>query len=185
MSNLEIKSNAEGTTRDLISVVYYFNLIACVILLLIGIFVLPDVAEHGLFLILAGIIYIFWLTLLKSLFDTFVNISVKLDRDKDIIRELQKISLSLENMSKSKIENSKESYVNIEMNHQVNSDEVKEDKVKVENVRSEVTTALDDEILSDIIAGKEINARLLLMQKKGLSLDAAIAYINEIKDKIK
>jgi hypothetical protein len=88
-------------------------------------------------------------------------------------------------MSKSKIENSKESYVNIEMNHQVNSDEVKEDKVKVENVRSEVTTALDDEILSDIIAGKEINARLLLMQKKGLSLDAAIAYINEIKDKIK
>ena len=136
MSNLEIKSNAEGTTRGLISVVYYFNLIACVILLLIGIFVLPDVAEHGLFLILAGIIYIFWLTLLKSLFDTFVNISVKLDRDKDIIRELQKISLSLENMSKSKIENSKESSVNIEMNHQVNSDEVKVDKVKVENVRS-------------------------------------------------
>ena len=185
MSNLEIKSNAEGTTRGLISVVYYFNLIACVILLLIGFFVLPDVAEHGLFLILAGIIYIFWLTLLKSLFDTFVNISVKLDRDKDIIRELQKISLSLENMSKSKNENSKESYVNIEMNHQVNSDEVKVDKVKVENVRSEVTTALDDEILSDIIAGKEMNARLLLMQKKGLSLDAAIAYINEIKDKIK
>ena len=49
----------------------------------------------------------------------------------------------------------------------------------------QVTTALDDEILSDIIAGKEMNARLLLMQKKGLSLDAAIAYINEIKDKIK
>lgn len=185
MSNLEIKSNAEGTTRGLISVVYYFNLIACVILLLIGIFVLPDVAEHGLFLILAGIIYIFWLTLLKSLFDTFVNISVKLDRDKDIIRELQKISLSLENMSKSKIENSKESYVNIEMNHQVNSDEVKEDKVKVENVRSEVTTALDDEILSDIIAGKEINARLLLMQKKGLSLSAAVAFIEETKNNLK
>ena len=85
MSNLEINLNAEGTTRSLISVVYYFNLIACIILLLIGIFALPDVAEYGLFLILAGIIYIFWLTLLKSLFDTFVNISVKLDRDKSLV----------------------------------------------------------------------------------------------------
>ena len=186
MSNLEIKSNAEGTTRGLISVVYYFNLIACVILLLIGIFVLPDVAEHGLFLILAGIIYIFWLTLLKSLFDTFVNISVKLDRDKDIIRELQKMVSLLEKMNKPKSEESTLSAINTEKdNPRINAKTVKMDENKVEKIRSEIKSELDNEILGEIVAGNEMTARLMLMQKKGLSLSAAIAFIEETKNNIK
>ena len=183
MSNLEIKSNAEGTTRGLISIVYYFNLIACIILLLIGIFVLPDVAEYGLFLILAGIIYIFWLTLLKSLFDTFVNISVKLDRDKEIIRELQKMVSLLEKIDKPKIEESKPK--NVDTNKDNKTEPVKIDKNKVEKIRSEIKTELDDEILGEIIAGNEMSARLMLMQKKGLSLSAAIAFIEDTKNNIK
>lgn len=183
MSNLEIKSNAEGTTRGLISIVYYFNLIACIILLLIGIFVLPDVAEYGLFLILAGIIYIFWLTLLKSLFDTFVNISVKLDRDKEIIMELQKMVSLLEKIDKPKIEESKPK--NIDANTDNKTEPVKIDKNKDEEIRSEIKSELDDVILDEIIAGNEMSARLILMQKKGLSLSAAIAFIEETKNNIK
>ena len=180
MSNLEIKSNAEGTTRGLISIVYYFNLIACIILLLIGIF---DVAEYGLFLILAGIIYIFWLTLLKSLFDTFVNISVKLDRDKEIIMELQKMVSLLEKIDKPKIEESKPK--NVDTNTDNKTEPVKIDKNKDEEIRSEIKSELDDVILDEIIAGNEMSARLMLMQKKGLSLSAAIAFIEETKNNIK
>lgn len=44
---------------------------------------------------------------------------------------------------------------------------------------------IDDEVLGEIISGNEMAAQFILRQKKGLSLEAAIAYINEIKNQIK
>lgn len=102
MSNLEIKESAESTSRTLISAVYY---VLCIIALIAGVAIILDNEDVGLYVIIAAIIiYIFGLTLLKALFDTFVNISVKLDRDKEIIRELQKMVSLLEKIDKPKIE---------------------------------------------------------------------------------
>ena len=91
MANLEVKESAEGTSRSLIGVVYYFNLILGIIAFLVGIVMVLDREEVGLYPILVAIIFIFWLTLLKALFDTFVNISVKLDKTDSVIRELESI----------------------------------------------------------------------------------------------
>ena len=183
MSNLEIKESAESTSRTLISVVYYVNLVLCIIALIAGVAIILDNEDVGLYVIIAAIIYIFWLTLLKALFDTFVNISVKLDRDKEIIRELQKMVSLLEKIDKPKIEESKPK--NVDTNKDNKTEPVKIDKNKDEEIRSEIKTELDDEILGEIIAGNEMSARLMLMQKKGLSLSAAIAFIEDTKNNIK
>lgn len=183
MSNLEIKESAESTSRTLISVVYYVNLVLCIIALIAGVAIILDNEDVGLYVIIAAIIYIFWLTLLKALFDTFVNISVKLDRDKEIIRELQNMVLLLKKIDKPKIEESKPK--NVDTNKDNKTEPVKIDKNKVEKIRSEIKTELDDEILGEIIAGNEMSARLMLMQKKGLSLSAAIAFIEDTKNNIK
>ena len=183
MSNLEIKESAESTSRTLISVVYYVNLVLCIIALIAGVAIILDNEDVGLYVIIAAIIYIFWLTLLKALFDTFVNISVKLDRDKEIIRELQKMVSLLEKIDKPKIEESKPK--NVDTNKDNKTEPVKIDKNKVEKIHSEIKSELDDEILGEIIAGNEMSARLMLMQKNGLSLSAAIAFIEDTKNNIK
>ena len=183
MSNLEIKESAESTSRTLISVVYYVNLVLCIIALIAGVAIILDNEDVGLYVIIAAIIYIFWLTLLKALFDTFVNISVKLDRDKEIIRELQKMVSLLEKIDNPKIEESKPK--NVDANTDNKTEPVKIDKNKDEEIRSEIKSELDDVILDEIIAGNEMSARLMLMQKKGLSLSAAIAFIEETKNNIK
>ena len=185
MSNLEIKESAESTSRTLISVVYYVNLILSIIALITGVAILLDDEFVGLYLIIGAVVYIFWLILLKALFDTFVNISVKLDRDKQIIKELQNMASLLEKMSKLKSEEIKPPLVNTVKNSTIKAEPEKVDKDKVEMIRSEVKTELDDEILGEIISGNEMNARLILMQKKGLSLSAAVVYIEEIKNNIK
>lgn len=185
MSNLEIKESAESTSRTLISVVYYVNLILSIIALFAGVAILLDDEFVGVYVIIGGVIYIFWLILLKALFDTFVNISVKLDRDKEIIGELRNIVSLLDKMNKTKSVGVKPSPVNAEMPSTTKVESVKIDMNKVEKIRSEVKSELDDEILGEIIAGNDMNARLMLMQKKGLSLNAAIAYIEETKNNIK
>ena len=43
----------------------------------------------------------------------------------------------------------------------------------------------ENRIIDTIVAGNEMDARLMLMQNKGLSLTAAISYINDIKGKLK
>ena len=185
MSNLEIKGSAESTSRTLIRVVYYVNLVLCIIALVAGVAIILDNESVGLYVIIAAIIYIFWLTLLKALFDTFVNISVKLDRDKEIIMVLQNMVSLLEKINEPKIEESKPSIANTDNDNTIKAEPVKIDKNKVEKIRSEIKSELDDEILGEIIAGNEMSARLMLMQKKGLSLSAAIAFIEETKNSIK
>ena len=185
MSNLEIKESAESTSRTLISVVYYVNLILSIIALITGVAILLDDEFVGLYLIIGAVVYIFWLILLKALFDTFVNISVKLDRDKQIIKELQNMASLLEKISKPKSEDVKPATVIAEKPNTIKAEPVKTDKNKVEKIRSEVKSELDDEILGEIIAGNDMDARLMLMQKKGLSLSAAVAYIEETKNSIK
>lgn len=185
MSNLEIRESAESTSRSLINVVYYLNLVISIIAIIGGVVTILDNEYVGLYIIIAATIYIFWIILLKSLFDTFVNISVKLDRKKDIIRELQRVVSLLEKMNSTKNENKEPTSVIVKKNNPIQPDRVKIDKNKLEEISSELNIDLDNEILGEIIAGNEINARLMLMQKKGLSLDAAITYINKIKNDIK
>lgn len=185
MSYLEIKESAENTSRTLISVVYYVNLVLCIIAMIAGVVMIIDYEDVGIYVIIAAVIYIFWLTLLKALLDTFVNISVKLDRDREIIKELQKMVSLLEKMNKPKIEEAKPSIINTNNNNTIKTEPVKIDKNKVEKMHSEINSELDNTILDEIIAGNEMNARLMLMQKKGLSLGAAIAFIEETKNNIK
>ena len=186
MSNLEIKESAENTSRTLISAVYYVNLVLSIIALIAGVAIILDNESVGLYVIIGSIVYILWLILLKTLFETFVNISVKLDRDKDIIRELQKMVSLLEKMNKPKSEESTLSAINTgKDNPRINAKTVKIDENKVEKIRSEIKSELDNEILREIVAGNEMTARLMLMQKKGLSLSAAIAFIEETKNNIK
>ena len=185
MSYLEIKESAENTSRTLISVVYYVNLVLCIIAMIAGIAMIIDYEDVGIYVIIAAVIYIFWLTLLKALLDTFVNISVKLDRDKEIIKDLQKMVSLLEGINKPKVEEPKPSDINIEKVNTNKPKPAKIDKTKISEAHSEIKVDLENEILGEIIAGNEMNARLMLMQKKGLSLGAAIAFIEETKNNIK
>ena len=185
MSNLEIKESAESTSRTLISVVYYVNLVLSIIALIAGVAIILDDELVGLYVIIASIVYIFWLILLKALFDTFVNISVKLDRGNDIIKELQKMVSLLEKMNKPSNVEIKPTPKEVENNVSIKKEEPKIDKDKEEKARAKVKTELDGKILSEIIAGNEMNARLMLMQQKGLSLSAAVAFIEETKNNLK
>jgi hypothetical protein len=91
----------------------------------------------------------------------------------------------LEKINEPKIEESKPSIANTDNDNTIKAEPVKIDKNKVEKIRSEIKSELDDVILDEIIAGNEMSARLMLMQKKGLSLSAAIAFIEETKNSIK
>ena len=189
MVNLEIKESAEGTSRSLIGVVYYFNLILGIIAFLVGIVMVFDGEEIGLYPILVAVIFIFWLTLLKALFDTFVNISVKLNKTDSVIRELESIEQLLVKIN--------DNLKNPKLNEQVSSpaeqkNDVEKEKLplnfekeKVESVKSTSSSEIENRIIDTIVAGNEMDARLMLMQNKGLSLTAAISYINDIKGKLK
>ena len=59
------------------------------------------------------------------------------------------------------------------------------EKEKVESVKSTSSSEIENRIIDTIVAGNEMDARLMLMQNKGLSLTAAISYINDIKGKLK
>lgn len=190
MANLEVKESAEGTSRSLIGVVYYFNLILGIIAFLVGIVMVLDGEEVGLYPILVAIIFIFWLTLLKALFDTFVNISVKLDKTDSVIRELESIEQLLvkinDNLKSPKLNEQVSSPASVQKND-VEKEELPSvfEKEKVESVKSTSSSEIENRIIDTIVAGNEMDARLMLMQNKGLSLTAAISYINDIKGKLK
>ena len=190
MANLEVKESAEGTSRSLIGVVYYFNLILGIIAFLVGIVMVLDGEEVGLYPILVAVIFIFWLTLLKALFDTFVNISVKLDKTDSVIRELESIEQLLvkinDNLKSPKLNEQVSSPASVQKND-VEKEELPSvfEKEKVESVKSTSSSEIENRIIDTIVAGSEMDARLMLMQNKGLSLTAAISYINDIKGKLK
>ena len=190
MANLEVKESAESTSRSLIGVVYYFNLILGIIAFLVGIVMVLDGEEVGLYPILVAVIFIFWLTLLKALFDTFVNISVKLDKTDSVIRELESIEQLLvkinDNLKSPKLNEQVSSPASVQKND-VEKEELPSvfEKEKVESVKSTSSSEIENRIIDTIVAGNEMDARLMLMQNKGLSLTAAISYINDIKGKLK
>ena len=97
---------------------------------------------------------------------------------------LRQVSL-LEKMSKPKNEDVKPAPVMPQKSNAIKVEPAIVDKDMVEKVRAEVKSELDDEILGEIIAGNDMNAQLMLMQKKGLSLSAAVTYIEETKNSIK
>ena len=98
MKNATIKENAESTSRTLVTLVYYVYLLICILALFSGAIILIDELEIGLIVIAASIIFILFITLTRALFDTFINISEKLDYSKHILAELQQIERSLKNL---------------------------------------------------------------------------------------
>ena len=195
MANLEIKESAEGTSRSLIGVVFYFNLIVCIIALLAGVVMVLDKVESGLYLIIVAVVSMFWLTLMKALFDTFVNISIKLDKTDAVVSELK----SIENMLAKVCENQQQLKSDsvpkeIDCNVSTIREEkvVKKDKspsvineVKEDDAKSKELSEAEQKIINAIHAGNEMHARLMLMQIKGMSLDATIAYVNDVKKQLK
>ena len=150
MANLEIKESAEGTSRSLIGVVFYFNLIVCIIALLAGVVMVLDKVESGLYLIIVAVVSMFWLTLMKALFDTFVNISIKLDKTDAVVSELK----SIENMLAQVCENQQ----------QLKSDSVpKEIDCNVSTIREEKVIKKDkspsviNEVKEDDAKSKELS----------------------------
>ena len=183
MENPKIYENAENTTRMLNSVVYCVGLLLCIIAFIGGVIIFFDELELGLLVIASSIVAALSIVLIRALVDTIINISVKLCNEQDILIELQKIRNILNRIEN----NSKKEDAPIQAVS--SSGDVVRKKYEVEPVvlntaNIPVTTQnsdLDNMILGEIASGNEIKARYLLMQKMGLSLNAAIEYINKIK----
>ena len=175
MKNATIKENAESTSRSLVTFVYYVYLLICILALCSGAIILIDELEIGLIIIAASIIFILFITLIRALFDTFINISEKLDYSKHILAELQQIERSLKNLQNTQSTSTQDKTKIVDTNKQPETSQI------IDKPKTEEEIDLENTILGEIIAGNDIHARHLLMQKKGLSLNAAIEYINKIK----
>ena len=175
MKTTTIRESAESTSRTLISVVYYVNLLLCIIALISGAIIFIDEVWLGLVVIISSIVLILSITLIRALFDTFINISEKLNYTKHILTELEKIETSVKNLNNTQPIPTKDIAKSTDTAKQPTTPQpIPKPKTKEE-------IDLENTILEEIIAGNDIHARHLLMQKKGLSLNAAIEYINKIK----
>ena len=182
---VSIRENAESRSQTLINVVYFVNLSVCIIGIIAGLIILFDEFELGLIMIISSIILTLFIILIKALFDTFVNISIKLDAEKSILIEIEKIRVLLNNMNN---DLSKTNNTNIPQPATTPNSSTKKIiqpvvKPKTDNTKTS-DPDLDNTILGEIMSGNDVQARYILMQKKGLSLNAAIEYINNIKTTI-
>ena len=183
MEKPTIYENAENTSRTLNSVVYCVGMLLCIIAFIGGVIIFFDELGLGLLVIASSIVAALSIVLIRALVDVIINISVKLSNEQYILIELQKIRNILNGIEN----NSKKEDAPIQTVS--SSGDVVCKKYEVEPAVSNtanihVTTQesdLDNMILGEIASGNEIQARYLLMQKMGLSLNAAIEYINKMK----
>lgn len=160
---------AESVAKLLNNVIYYLNLLGCIILFIVGICLLPGIGwESGIAYIVIAIFYILFTVFFRNVVNIIIDISEKLDV---LPLELHAIRKSVDDCAR-KYENNTIKQPASVGNTSDNSNVVFEPKYN---------DSLDNSILEDIIKGNEIRARYTLMQKKGLSLTAAIEYINKIK----
>ena len=160
---------AESVAKLLNNVIYYLNLLGCIILFIVGICLLPRTEwESGIACIVIAIFYILFTIFFRNVVNIIIDISEKLDV---LPLELQAIRKSVDDCAR-EYENNKIKQPDSVGNTSDNSNVVFEPKYN---------DSLDNSILEAIIKGNEVRARYTLMQKKGLSLNAAIEYINKIK----
>lgn len=183
MNNSLIDESAEKTSLSIMNVFYCVNLILCVlafIAALIAIF--NESFGIGVCIIIPTIIYLLFVVLFDALCKTFVNISLKLDKENAILEELKRLNnyLKKEERKVSKKDNSDEIEAVIkEMTEQEN---IKETNIPQKQHKFDYE--FEKEVYEKIVEGKDMEARILLIQKKELSVPAAIAYIQTIKDSL-
>ena len=168
MKKIEINETAEQTSRNLIDVVCTICLIGCIITAIFGMVAWAEsgFAVGGTIIIIA-IISIFSIILLKALLHTFINISSKLDYCGEILRTIEKIEAqhSMPNIEE-------------ETTTQQKQEVVKLDITKVDDSKKMFDNEFNTEIINLINAGKELDARSILIRKKNMSLSGAVSYID-------
>ena len=163
MNKIEINETAEQTSRNLIDVVCTIYLIGCIITAILGVVAWAEsgFAVGGPIIIIA-IISIFSIILLKALLHTFINISSKLDYCGEILRSIEKIKEETATIQK--------------------QEDVKLDITKVDNSKTMFDNEFNTEIINLINAGKELDAKSILIRKKNMSLSSAVSYIDYLKN---
>ena len=181
MNSFEIKESAESTARSIVKFFYYFNVIIIGIAIIAGVVVaLSGGGWAGILTIVVAIWYLLIIVLFKALLDIFINISIKLDNGNKIVAKVQKIEMLLAEMSsKTKQQLLKEI---VEEEKPNPSQEKPNADIKEMPHAEESKIEMENEILGFIIAGDELKARQMLMLKRGLSLKAAIDYIENLKE---
>ena len=92
MAKIEKRESAEITSRTIIDVIYYLNLVFSLIAIIVGVVALFDFeAGLGIIIITFTIFETIFIILLRALFNIFINISLKLDAEEESLARLQKI----------------------------------------------------------------------------------------------
>ena len=187
MSKSEIRESAESTSRTIIDVIYYLNLVLSAIAIIVGVALILDYEEElGTMIIAFTIIETISIILLRAITNVFINISLKLDTEEESLARLQKIESLLRSIS-SNIKPAEENQIVKKTKKQDTVHQAATPKPSTPQKDSTsknvdvLATDFDNEVLGEIVAGNELNARRILMTQKGLSLTAAIAYIEDIK----
>lgn len=187
MKKIEINETAEQTSRNLIDVVCTICLIGCIITAIFGVvaWAESDFAVGGTIIIIA-IISIFSIILLKALLHTFINISSKLDYCGEILRTIEKIEAqhsipNIEEETSNSILQNKEEETTTQQKQEV----VKLDITKVDDSKTMFDNEFNTEIINLINAGKELDARSILIRKKNMSLSGAVSYIDYLTNLMK
>ena len=174
MEEIKIDARAEKSSRDWIDILYVISSICCAIMAifsLIAFFKLGWLVGICL-LVFTGLIWAFSKLLCATL-STFVNISYKLDYCEDILKTLERIE-KLHTQPLNNKECIETPQVNIPLEQ------------KKEEPKHNVCLIQDDEFKEEIInlinAGKELDARQLLIRKKNISLSGSIAYVETLKN---
>ena len=114
--------------------------------------------------------------LANALCGIFVNISLELDNEKAILKELKLLNNYL------KEEKELPAYKPIIIEEVTEEESVVEMDIPKEHY--EVDYELEKEVYEKIVEGKDMDARILLIQKKGMSIPAAINFIQTIKNSL-
>lgn len=187
MNNNLIDETAESTSLSLINVFYVVNLILSIIAIIVGIVTLEHSVGGGLTIIVLTIIYLLFVILVRALCQIFINISLKLDNENAVLEEIKILNAYLKekgetlqfSASKSMVEENEESTTSSAF---VEETLVEEEEDLVPIVKHTFDYELEKEVFNKIREGKELEARTMLIQKKGLSELAAKEYIETIKD---
>ena len=183
MKQIEINETAEQTSRNLINVVYAICLIGCIITAIFGIVAW---SESGFILggpiVIIAIISIFSIVLLKALLHTFVNISSKLDYCGEILKTIENIEASLSMPTIKEETPNSIPQIKEETRTTISQESVKLDETKIDNSKTMFDCEFNTEIINLINAGKELDARAILIRKKNMSLCGAVSYIDKLKE---
>ena len=165
MDKIEINKTAETTSRKYIDVVYWCSILLCVVAIFIGFKIGADYGFiPGGVIIIVSIVAIISSVLTRAILHTFVNISSRLSIGEELLKKLESIeTLMINNNSVSPQEMSV-------------IDEI--DAKKIDD------NDLDESLIDLINQGKILDARSILIEKKGVSFSDADSYIKMLKNRV-